>query len=115
MQSLNDEGHNRRLDSVGGLRERGGGFASVDAPAPVAAERTPGHRSLNVLKRSKSSLESQRRFGSRVGSGGSLRGERTPGISERVDGDSLLVSIARAVDLLGAMTISRNMRSALML
>src|SRR5205085_6931808 len=70
------------------------------APAPVAAERTPGHRSLNVLKRSKSSLESQRRFGSRVGSGGSLRGERTPGISERVDGDSLLVSIARALDLL---------------
>jgi len=68
----------------------------------------------NQTKRSKSWLENQRRFGSRVGSGGSLRGERTRGISERVDGDSLLVSIARALDLLGATTISRNMRSALM-
>ena len=156
MQSLNDEGQNRRLDSVGGLRERGGdpvfrelsvvgdqywchvivqtgGFASVDAPAPVAAERTPGQRSLNVgavvakleLPDCAELVEPDKEIEVLVGEPATVRltrrlrrftprREGTGGISERVDGDSLRVSIARALDLLGATTISRNMRSALM-
>src|SRR5436190_23981510 len=71
LQSLNDEGPNRRLDSVGGRHERGddpvfrelsvvrlqyrrhgvvhaAGVAAVDAPMLVAAGRSPRQRSLNT-------------------------------------------------------------------